>query len=42
MSNENMSLDNYVLSFIIRAIWSLAISIASFYGLEVVSTVNSN
>ena len=37
-----MSLDNYVLSFIVRAIWSFAISTASFYGLDLVSTVNEN
>lgn len=37
MSKDNMSLDNYVLSFLVRAVWSFAISTASFYGLDIVN-----
>jgi len=36
MSKDNMSLDNYVRSFLVRALWSLAISASSFYGLDIV------
>ena len=37
-----MTLDKYVLSFIIRALWSFAISATSFYGLDIVLTINPN
>ena len=37
-----MSVDKYVKSFIIRALWSFAISTTSFYGLDIVLTTNPN